>query len=292
MLVLTVAVKLLPLVAVILIVAMRRASGIPYEPFAPAPLTLANFATAVALTFFALTGFENVTAPVDKVRDPGRNIPIAIVGGTLFVAIIYLLSSTGVQMLLPAQIVAVSAAPFADAIAAQWGGAVASLAALAISVAAFGCLNGLILGTGELGYAMGLRGDLPAIMTLTRGNNTPVGAQLAGSVLTILLILANSNRASASLFTFIILLSTAAVLVVYLAGALTAWRLGASPAARTPSIVAMMFILFALYGAGAEADFWCFALLAIGLIVRTTMRRIDPRPIGSPLAAAPVASSD
>ena len=276
--VLTVAVKLLPLVGVILIVALRGASGIPYEPFASAPLTLANFATAVALTFFALTGFENATAPVDKVRDPARIIPIAIVGGTLFVALVFLLSSTGVQLLLPAHIVAVSPAPFADVIAAQWGDAVASLAALAIAVAAFGCLNGLILGTGELGYAMGLRGDLPAIMTSTRGNNTPVGAQLVGSVLTILLILANSNRASASLFTFIILLSTAAVLVVYLAGALTAWRLGASAAARAPAAFAMMFILFALYGAGAEADVWCLALLAIGLIVRAMMRRIYPRP--------------
>jgi APA family basic amino acid/polyamine antiporter len=271
---------------------MHGASGVSYEPFAPAPLTLANFATAVALTFFALTGFENAATPVDKVRDPARVIPIAIVGGTLFVALVYLLASTGVQMLLPAQIVAVSPAPFADVIAAQWGGEAASVAALAIAIAAFGCLNGLILGTGELGYAMGLRGDLPAIMTSTRGSNTPVGAQLVGSALTILLILANGNRASASLFAFIILLSTAAVLVVYLAGAITAWRLVSSPAARAPAVVAMIFILFALYGAGAEADLWCLALLAIGLIVRAIMRWRYPHPIGSPRAASPAATSD
>src|SRR5206468_5571957 len=136
-------------------------------------------------------------------------------GGTLFVAFLYLLSSTAVQLLLPANVVAVSPAPFAEMIAAQWGGGVASLAALAIAVAAFGCCNGLILGTGELGYAMGLRGDLPAFMAWTRGANTPVGAQLAGSGLTILLILANASSGTAKLFTFIILLSTRAVLVVY-----------------------------------------------------------------------------
>ena len=277
--ILTVAIRLLPLAAVVLVLALRWGRGAAYEPLAPAPVTVANLATAIALTFFALTGFENATTPVDKVRDPTRNIPRALIGGTLFVALIYLLSSTAVQLLLPADVVATSAAPFADVITAQWGGAAASLAALAIAVAAFGCLNGLILGTGELGYAMGLRGDLPGFLAWTRGANTPVGAQVAGSVLTILLILANSSRATAGLFTFIILLSTAAVLVVYLAGALAAWRLGGGPAARGVIVVALLFILIAFYGSGAEADLWCLVLLAIGLVIRTIMHAAAPRPV-------------
>jgi basic amino acid/polyamine antiporter, APA family len=77
----------------------------------------------------------------------------------LFVAIVYFLVSTGVQMILPAGKAAVSSAPFADAIAAQWGGGTASLAALAIAIAAFGGLNALIFASGELAYALGLRGD-------------------------------------------------------------------------------------------------------------------------------------
>jgi len=280
--ILTVAIKLLPLAAVVLILALRGLSGPGYEPLAPAPLGFDNFAAAVALTFFALTGFENAATPVGKVRDPARTIPRAIFGGTLFVALVYLLASTGVQLLLPASIVAHSAAPFADVIAAAWGGGVAALAALAIAVAAFGCLNGLILGTGELGYAMGLRRDLPAFMSWTWRGNTPVGAQLAGSLLAMLLILANGSRATASLFTFIILLSTAAVLVVYLAGALSAWRLSPEPGARAAIIVALLFILFAFYGSGAEADLWCLVLLAIGLAVRWVMHRIvSPAPISS-----------
>ena len=65
-------------------------------------------------------------------------------------------------MLLPADVVAASPAPFADALVSRWGHGVAVLAALAIAISAIGCLNGLILGTGELGYSMALRGDLPA----------------------------------------------------------------------------------------------------------------------------------
>ena len=271
--VITVVIKLLPLFAVIAILALRGVHRGHYEPLAAAPLTLANLATAVALTFFALTGFENATAPVGKVRDPERTIPRAVVGGTVFVALVYLLASTGVQLLLPTATVATSPAPYADVIAAQFGGRFASLSALAIAIAAFGSLNGMILGTGELGYAMGLRGDLPAFMTWTRHGNTPVGAQMFGSALTIALILCNVSRSSVTLFTFIILLSTAAILVVYFAGAIAAWRLTASLAERAVIVVALLFVVFATYGSGMEADLWCCVLLAMGLGVYAVMHR-------------------
>lgn len=283
----TVAIRLLPLAGVILIFALRGIGSAAYVPLAPMVLTAGNIATATALTFFALTGFESATTPVDKVRDPARTIPRAIIGGTLFVAIVYLLASTGVQLVLPAGIVAGSPAPFADAIAAQWGAGAASLAALAIAIGAFGCLNAGILCTGELGYALGLRRDLPAVMAWTWRGNTPFGAQIVGSALAALLILANSSRASASLFTFIILLSTAAVLVVYLAGALSAWRMSSSPSARAVIIVALLFILFAFYGTGAEAGLWSLVLLAIGLVVRAIMHRLNsPGPIAASEALA------
>ena len=105
----------------------------------------------------------------------------------------------------------------------SWGRGTATVAAVAIAISAFGALNCLILATGELGFSMAQRGDLPRALAGTRGANTPVTAQLVGSVLTILLILANSSRATAGLFTFIILLSTAAA-VLYGVGALAAWK--------------------------------------------------------------------
>ena len=281
----TVAIKLLPLLAVIWLFVLRGTSGGAYESFAPLPVNLANIAAATALTFFALTGFESATAPVGKVRDPARTIPRALLGGTAFVVLLYLVAGTSIQMLLPAGLVATSPAPFADALASHWGHAAAALAALAIAVAAIGCLNGLILGTGELGYAMSLRGDLPSIMARTRGGNTPVNAQLLGLGLTILLLLANSSRATASLFTFIILLSTAAVIVVYLAGALAAWKLSPKPGARVIIFVAIMFIAFATYGTGLEADLWGLALLAIGLVIRAFMRRLNAAHGSSPVQA-------
>ena len=164
------------------------------------------------------------------------------------------------------------------------------LAAFAIMISAIGCLNGLILGTGELGYSMALRGDLPAVIARTRGTNTPVISQMLGSGLTILLLLANSSRGTASLYTFVVLLSTAGVIVLYFVGALAAWKSTATLGGRAIILVALLFSVFALYGTGLEADLWCLVLLAAGLAIRTITRRLSSRsPIGSsqPLAAIP-----
>ena len=283
----TVAIKLLPLVAVVAVLAMRKTSGVPFEAFSASPVTLPNIATATALTLFALTGFENAVAPVDKVRNPARTIPVAILGGAVFVGLIYLASSSAVMLLLPPDRIAASPAPYADALVLRWGEQAALLAALGIAISAFGSLNSLIFGTGELAYAMGLRGDLPTAIARTGRDNIPYVAHLIGGGMTIVLILANSTKATASLFAFVLLLSTAAVLVVYLLGALAAWKENHSPASRAVYAIALLFITFAFYGAGVEADLWCLVLLAIGVCVRVLMRAFNSRA-GSILAVEPL----
>jgi APA family basic amino acid/polyamine antiporter len=119
-------------------------------------------------------------------------------------------------------------------------------------------------------------------MTKTRGVNTPVVAQVVGSSLTILLLLANSSRATANLFTFIILLSTAAILVLYFASSLAAWKLTTTLGQRAIITIAVAFIAFATYGVGLEASLWCLVLLAGGLAIRTVMRRMNSRAAMAP----------
>jgi APA family basic amino acid/polyamine antiporter len=109
---------------------------------------------------------------------------------------------------------------------------------------------------------------------------------MVAAVLTVFLLLANSSRATANLYTFVILLSTAGVTVLYLVGALAAWKSATTTGARSIIMVAILFSVFALYGTGLEADLWCLVLLAAGLAIRTAVRRLSSRsPSGSiPLA--------
>jgi len=201
------------------------------------------------------------------------------------VGLIYILSSSAVTLLLPVDVVANSPAPYADAFAARGGESLVRLAAFAIAIAAFGALNCATLVGGELGFAMAVRGQLPAVMARTRGANTPVVAQVVSSALAILLVLANSSRSTAELFTFTVLLTTSAALVVYLAGSAAALPYCRSVGTRAILGLAFVFIAFAFYGAGWEADGWCLVLLAVGLVVYVVMRAINSR--GSTLEAAP-----
>lgn len=270
----TVIIKILPLFAVMAAAGFRTASSTAPGHVSGTPFGLAGLGSAVALTLFALTGFENATAPVNKVRDPARTIPLALIGGTLFVVLIYVLSSTSIVVLLREAEIASSTSPFADAIAHQWGNSAGLIAIACIAVAAFGGLNGMILATGELAYSMALRGDLPRVFSRTRGANTPVAAQWLGAGLAIVLILLNGSRTTAGLFTFVILLSTASVLVLYLVGSAAAWT-RSRRVERAIVIVAVGFSLFALWGTGAEPVGWGLVLLAIGYVLRVVMHRRD-----------------
>jgi APA family basic amino acid/polyamine antiporter len=287
--VITTVIKILPLAAV-LVAVFRAGADHKMQPLASAPLSIGNIGTAVALTLFALTGFENATAPVDKIRNPSRTLPLAILGGTAFVAMLYLLASYAVLHLLPVAGILASSAPFADAVGLRWGTWAAVAAAYGVAVAAFGSLNGMILGTGELAYSMALRGDFPRLFARTHRHHTPVAAQVLGSAFVIGLILANASKDTVSLFNFVLLLSTASVLFLYLAGALAAWKENPTPRARAIVVIAIGFIAFAFWGAGFWADFWGIALLAAGYVLRLVMRRINSRVLTSPAPAlAPAA---
>lgn len=281
----TVLIKVLPLLAVVWMFGQRGATGGAFEPIAAVPITFANLAAATALTFFAFTGFECATTPVGKVRDPERTIPRALIGGVTFVVLLYLVAGTAIQMLLPAEVAAASPAPFADALVAQWGQGAATFAAVTIAVAAIGCLNGLILATGELGYALALRGDMPRAMAWTRGVNTPVVAQAVGSAISALVLLVNNSKGTASLYTFIILLGTASVVIVYLAGTASAWKNSPRLGQRLVLAFAFLFIAFATYGIGIEPVLWSLVLLAIGFAIRWVMHRIKASAGSNPAAA-------
>ena len=282
--VVTVAIRVLPLLAVIVVVLVRYSNGQPTAQLAAAPITTDNMATAVTLTLFAILGFETGTTPVGKVRNPTRTIPLALMTGTAFCVLLYLFSSTSVSLILSPQATATSLAPFADALKANWGETAAKLAAIGIAIAAIGGLNSnLVCGT-ELGYSMGLRGDLPKSLARTSGNNTPVVSVLLASALTIVLVLLNTSKSTTQLFIFVSLLTTTATLIVYLIGGIAALRTRPSIGAAAVIGVSIIFSLFAFYGAGLEANLWGLVLLLIGLAVRWCCHRLTRLRGGSTLA--------
>src|SRR5690606_17124052 len=75
----------------------------------------------MTLTLWAFLGLECATIPADSVKDAAHVIPRATVVGTLLAALIYIVSTVGVMSLVPAEQLAASTAPIADAARGLFG---------------------------------------------------------------------------------------------------------------------------------------------------------------------------
>jgi APA family basic amino acid/polyamine antiporter len=269
----TTILKVLPLIAISAL-GLFAVRGETIAAAAGIPLSLSGTTAAATLTLWALLGLESATIPASKVRDPGRTIPLATLIGTVLTALICIIACTTVLLLVPPATLARSNAPFVDLATAFWGASAGKLLALFAAISGFGALNGWVLLQGELPNVMAKNGVFPRIFARDSPRHTPTFALLFSSGLVTVLILMNYQKSMVSVFTFMILLSTTACLVLYLLCSLALLRLQwtghlqTSRARTMPlavvGVIATSYSLWALVGAGAEAVLWGAVLLALG----------------------------
>jgi APA family basic amino acid/polyamine antiporter len=278
----TTVLKVLPLVAVAAagLAAARLGS---FSDGSAVPFSFNAVTASATLTLFALLGLESATIPDGKVQDPERTIPRATMIGTVLTALIYVASCSAVLLLVPPDRLASSNAPFADVARLLWGGGAAALVALAGAVSGFGALNGWILLQGEVPYTMAKDGVFPRVFARVSSRDTPVVALVFGSALVTILVFLNAGETTVKVFTFMVLIATFACLIMYLVCSLALLKLqwqgrleGArrgTPGLATVALVGILFSLWAILGAGAEALLWGAALMVLGAPVYWTMRR-------------------
>jgi APA family basic amino acid/polyamine antiporter len=277
----TTVLKLLPLIAVIGLGALVVVGdgGASIAPLDTSTISIGPITAAATLTLWGLLGLESATVPAEKVKDPTRTIPRATMIGMILTGIIYLLASASIILLQPAEEVAASSAPFADFVARHWGENAGKWLALFAAISGFGALNGWILVQGELPYAMAKGGVFPAFFAKATANGTPVRAHIVSSALMTMIVMSNYSKNMTEMFTFVLLISTTASLVMYFACSLAALKLqhdGRMQSSSTLFVVASIaaaYALWAIYGAGAEAVGWGAALLFAGLPVYLITRR-------------------
>jgi len=279
----TTILKLLPLLAVIVLAGLLLLEGNPNVILAePQPITFDAVTASAALTLWALLGLECATVPSDNVIDPQRTIPRATLWGTLLAALIYVLACSTIVMLLPSEPLAQSNAPFADVLRRFWGDGAASALALFAFISGFGALNGWILVQGEMPRVLAREGVFPKIFARESRHATPGFALFTTSALATPLVLMNYSDTMVEIFTFVILISTAEFLVMYLFCALAALKLairgdlGVHGASfrwlLVVAVIAALYSLWTLYGAGWRALGWSLALFAAGLPVYYGMK--------------------
>lgn len=262
----TAVLKVIPLLAIVGLGLYLAATGSPMLGTARLASTTfdINAVTAAAtLTLFALCGMESASVASDKVHDAERTIMRATLTGTVLAALIYVIASSTVMMLVPSDQLAKSNAPFADVAALFWGPGVAHWFAFFAAISCFGALNGWILVNGQLGLQLARNGLFPQAFTRETAAGTPVVAIVTSSIVGSILVLVSSGESIVAVFTFLVLLSTTAVLFMYLLCSLAVFvllRRGAVARSRFATSLAIagaigsLFSLWAIAGAGISID--------------------------------------
>jgi APA family basic amino acid/polyamine antiporter len=149
------------------------------------------FGKAMVGPLFAQTAWTNVTFIGSEVRDPGRNLARALLGGCAVVVVLYVLANLAYVAVLPLRGIqdAEKGRVAVAAMESVFGNPGKFAMAAAIMVSTFGCNNGLILAGARVYYAMARDHLFFHRIAAINRHNVPAAALVAQAIWTVLLIL-------------------------------------------------------------------------------------------------------
>jgi basic amino acid/polyamine antiporter, APA family len=151
-------------------------------------------------SLFSSVAWENVTFIAGEVKEPRRNVPLALAAGTGIVTLLYLLANVAYLCLLP--LAKIQSAPddrvATAAIETVFSGAGAVIMAIAIMVSTFGCNNGLIFAGARVYYAMARDGLFFKATGKLNAHSVPAFGLFLQCVWTCLLVLPRTRSRDAA----------------------------------------------------------------------------------------------
>jgi APA family basic amino acid/polyamine antiporter len=115
---------------------------------------VAGFMAALVAALWAYDGWNDLNMVAGEVRNPGRNIPIALIAGVAIVGALYVLVNAGVQYVLSASTIAASPRPASDAVALVIGVAGASIVSAGMALSMLVTLNGTTMSGARVSFAL------------------------------------------------------------------------------------------------------------------------------------------
>ncbi len=280
----TTVLKMVPLLAIGTI-GLLWLNPAHFSPINPSGVpTFSALSVVAALTLWSFLGLESATVPAGDVENPTKTIPRATVAGTLFAAIVYILSMTALLGAVPREQLATSAAPFALGAELMFGGWAFYAVGLGAIISCFGTMNGFTLLQGQVPMAAARDGLFPTRFAAISASGVPAfGIVVSSGLMTILLALRYSGSGNlVDVFEFIILLATLTTLMPYAFCAIAEFLIYFSkPEAFSGQrmigsaiigTLAFVYSVWAVFGSGAETVFYGFLLLLLGLPVYLWMR--------------------
>jgi APA family basic amino acid/polyamine antiporter len=155
---------------------------------------VAGFMAALVAALWAYDGWNDLNQVAGEIRDPGRNIPIALIVGVAIVGVLYILVNAGVQYGLPASAIAASPRPASDAVAMVLGALGASIVSAGMALSMLVTLNGTTMSGARVPFAAARDGYFfPGVAKVHPRFLTPSVAILLQLGLAVALLLVGQN---------------------------------------------------------------------------------------------------
>ena len=180
--------KLIPLVLIIVFGFIKGGGNNPIvQPLVAEGISPTGvIGQLLVAILFAYDGWINVGTLAGEMKNPGKDLPKAIVGGLSLVMAVYVVINLAYLWVLPANELAQYASP-ASAVATELFGPIGGkIITVGILISVFGCINGYLLTGPRIIYTLGQQKSIPVIFGKLNKNDVPANATLLMAVLSAL----------------------------------------------------------------------------------------------------------
>jgi putrescine:ornithine antiporter len=250
----------------------------------------AGMSSSIALTLWAFLGMESAAQNSDAVENPKRNVPLACMFGTLGAAVIYILSTTVIQGIVPNKLLAASTGPFADAYAQMFGGTVGTIIRALAILACLGSLLGWQFTIAQTAKTAAGEGLFPKLFAKTNSMLAPVAGMIVMGVVQTLLALSTISPTLSEQFSALVNLAVVTNVIPYIISlsALGVIMRKAGVPQKTyrlnlfVALVGMLYSTYAIFASGGGAVMGGTIVMALTFIIYGFLatKTLPPAPTG------------
>jgi len=246
------------------------------EAWNPHGLSIAEgMGSSIALTLWAFLGMESAAQNSSAVENPKRDVPLACLFGTLGAAVIYILSTTVIQGIVPNKELAESTGPFALAYTHMFN---PTIGTIVMGLAVFACLGSLLGWQFTISQTAKSAADqrmFPSFFSKVNRLEAPVVGMIVMAVVQSLMALSTASPTLSETFGVLVNLAVVTNVIPYIV-ALSALPLMMQRAGVEEgkyrlnvaiALVAMLYSTYAIWASGKDAVMGGTIVMAIGFII-------------------------
>ena len=234
--------------------------------------TFEAIGVSISMTLWAFLGLESACANADAVENPEKNVPIAVLGGTLGAAVIYIVSTNVIAGIVPNLELANSTAPFGLAFAHMFNETIGKVIMGLMVMSCFGSLLGWQFTIAQVFKSSAEEGYFPAFFKKVTSKDAPIVGMVTITSLQTLLSLMTISPSLNKQFNVLVDLAVVTNVIPYLlsmAALAVLLKTENVPQPKYKKTVLVAFIgsvysIYALYAAGEQAMLYGSIVTFIG----------------------------